>query len=257
MLQDLSYGRLENEFRNVDPVAGDFIVCVSKNNLLVHKESGNILRLPVYEQVFRWAENWNSWGEESFRFVFRLHGVNYFLWMGEAGTCPDEAYGYEPARSLRYIESKELCYAAMTAWHLYNWYRNNRFCGCCGTPTVHDEKERMVRCPECGNLIFAAGSAAISCCGILLPALDAEEPDDAHVITIEQVEDEHYVSVSHEMTKQHYISFLAWVTTDQMQLVKLYPEGAAASRFRLRGTGRLYLYCNRHGLMNIDSKKLR
>ena len=161
MLQDLSYGRLENEFRNVDPVAGDFIVCVSKNNLLVHKESGNILRLPVYEQVRCWAENWNSWGEESFRFVFRLHGVSYFLWMGEAGTCPDEAYGYEPARSLRYIESKELCYAAMTAWHLYNWYRNNRFCGCCGAPTVHDEKERMVRCPECGNLIFPRISPAV------------------------------------------------------------------------------------------------
>ena len=28
------------------------------------------------------------------------------------------------------------------------------YCGNCATPTVHDEKERMMRCPNCGNLIF-------------------------------------------------------------------------------------------------------
>lgn len=42
----------------------------------------------------------------------------------------------------------------MTAWHLYCWYRDSRFCGRCGTATVHDGKERMMRCPACGNMIF-------------------------------------------------------------------------------------------------------
>ena len=49
----------------------------------------------------------------------------------------------------------------MTAWHLYNWYRNNRYCGRCGKPTVHDAKERMVRCQHCGNLIFPRISPAV------------------------------------------------------------------------------------------------
>ena len=40
---------------------------------------------------------------------------------------------------------------------------------------------------------------------------------------MENVEDEYFVSVRHEMTKEHYISFIAWVTGDRLQLVRLYP----------------------------------
>lgn len=68
-------------------------------------------------------------------------------------------------------------------------------------------------------------------------------------MTVEHVEDEQFVMVHHPMTKQHYISFLAYVTSDKFQLVKLYPEGNAECRFRFRGMGYLYWYCNRHGLM--------
>ena len=50
--------------------------------------------------------------------------------------------------------SKNVCFAMMTAWHLFDWYRSNRFCGRCGEKTVHDAKERMMRCPSCGNMIF-------------------------------------------------------------------------------------------------------
>ena len=57
--------------------------------------------------------------------------------------------------------SKNICYGVMTAWHLYNWYRNNRYCGRCGTPTVHDDAQRMLRCPHCGNMIFPRISPAV------------------------------------------------------------------------------------------------
>ena len=103
-------------------------------------------------------------------------------------------------------------------------------------------------CPHCGNIIHSTGSAVISCCGITLPPLEAEEADDDHSITVENVEDEHFVSVRHPMTKDHFISFVAFVTSDRIQLVKLYPEGNAETRLQLRGMGRLYYYCNRHGL---------
>ena len=103
-------------------------------------------------------------------------------------------------------------------------------------------------CPLCGNVIHAAGNAVVSCCGITLPALEAEEPDEAHGITVESVEDEHFITVHHPMTKGHFISFLAYVTSDRLQLVKLYPEGEAQTRLQLRGRGYLYYYCNRHGL---------
>ena len=78
--------------------------------------------------------------------------------------------------------------------------------------------------------------------------LEAEEEDDPHKIVIENVEDEHFLSIPHPMTKTHFISFMAFVTTDRIQMVKFYPEGNAETRLQLRGRGILYYYCNRHGL---------
>ena len=103
-------------------------------------------------------------------------------------------------------------------------------------------------CPICGNIIHSTGNAVISCCGITLPPLEAEDSDDDHAVTIETVEDEHFITVHHPMTKAHFISFVAFVTSDRCQLVKLYPEGNAETRLQLRGRGYLYWYCNRHGL---------
>ena len=104
-------------------------------------------------------------------------------------------------------------------------------------------------CPVCGNIIHTTGAAVISCCGITLPPLEAEEIDDDHIVTIEPVEDEKFITVSHEMSNTHFISFMAYVTTDRIQFIKLYPEGNAEARMQFRGRGYLYIYCNRHGLM--------
>ena len=117
----------------------------------------------------------------------------------------------------------------------------------------HNVSGNMLRskfyvCPLCGNIIHTTGAALISCCGITLPALEAEEPDEDHGVTIERVEDEHFITVPHPMTKGHYISFIASVTSDRLQMVKLYPEGNAETRLQLRGRGYLYYYCNQHGL---------
>ena len=103
-------------------------------------------------------------------------------------------------------------------------------------------------CPICGNVLHSLGNAVVSCCGITLPPLEAEEADEDHGITIENVEDEHFITICHPMTKEHFISFLAFVTCDRIQMVKLYPEGNAETRLQLRGMGHIYYYCNRHGL---------
>lgn len=103
-------------------------------------------------------------------------------------------------------------------------------------------------CPVCGNVMHSMGNAVVSCCGITLPPLEAEDADDDHTVTIESVEDEHFITIHHPMTKAHFISFVAFITSDRIQMVKLYPEGDAQTRLQLRGFGQLYYYCNRHGL---------
>ena len=112
-------------------------------------------------------------------------------------------------------------------------------------------------CPICGNVIQSTGEALISCCGITLPPLEPEPMDKEHLIKLEEVEDEYYVTVDHPMTKMHYISFLAALSDQMIQLVKLYPEGGADTRFKINRVERIYAYCNRHGLFMLDLKALR
>ena len=112
-------------------------------------------------------------------------------------------------------------------------------------------RSKLYVCPVCGNVIHSMGEAVISCCGITLPVLEAEELDSEHTVTIEPVEDEKFITVHHSMTKEHYISFIAYVTSDTIRIVKLYPEGNAETRMQFRGRGYLYIFCNRHGLMRL------
>lgn len=107
-------------------------------------------------------------------------------------------------------------------------------------------------CPICGNVITSTGEAVISCHGIVLPALEAEAPDDEHAKVVEKVEDEYYVTIPHEMSKVHHISFIAAVRENNCELTKLYPEVCAEARFKISRTRYLYCYCNRHGFYRVQ-----
>lgn len=112
-------------------------------------------------------------------------------------------------------------------------------------------RSKFYACPICGNIIFGTGEAVVSCCGLTLPALEAEDADEAHTASIERVEDEYYVSLEHEMSKTHNISFIAAIRDDGFELIKLYPEGGAEARFKIRRTKHILYYCNRHGLFKM------
>lgn len=109
-------------------------------------------------------------------------------------------------------------------------------------------------CPVCGNVVNATGEAVISCCGITLPAFDMVEADADHPVSIERVEDEYYVTIDHEMTKTHYISFIAALSGQANHIVKLYPEGPAEARFKTRLVRKIIFYCNHHGLFEVRVK---
>ena len=161
MLQDLEFGYLDNQYHYEVPRGEDVIVCVQKNQALIRRDSENRLYLPTWEQVQSWSGSWDRWLDEPVRYAFSLQGVRYFLWMGEAGMPEGEEFAYEPINGFRQMICKNICFAMMTAWHLYTWYRVNRFCGNCGHKTVHDDKERMMRCPVCGNMIFPRIAPAV------------------------------------------------------------------------------------------------
>ena len=104
-------------------------------------------------------------------------------------------------------------------------------------------------------MIHSMGEAVIQCHGVMLTPCQAEETDENHMIFIERVEDEYYVRLEHSMTKQHYISFLAALSSDKIQMMKLYPEGNAEARFKVNGVKKILFYCNRDGMFFIDIVK--
>ena len=116
-------------------------------------------------------------------------------------------------------------------------------------------RSKFYVCPVCGNIIHSMGEAVIQCHGIILTPCQAEETDENHKIFIERVEDEYYVRIEHDMTKQHYISFVAALSSDKIQMVKLYPEGNAEARVKINGVKRILFYCNRDGLFSVTPVK--
>lgn len=110
------------------------------------------------------------------------------------------------------------------------------------------KKVQFYICPICGNILTAVGEGNFSCCGITLPKQEAETIDENHFLSVETIDDEYSITMEHSMTKKHYISFIAYVTSCSVEIIKLYPEQDISVRFRKKGHGMLYLYCNRHGL---------
>ena len=115
-------------------------------------------------------------------------------------------------------------------------------------------KSKFSVCPVCGNIVHTMGESVNSCCGINLPILETELENEKHIINCKTIENEYYIYINHDMTKEHYISFIAYVTNDRCKIQKLYPEQNAEARFLKRGKGIIYAFCNKDGLIQMTEK---
>lgn len=116
-------------------------------------------------------------------------------------------------------------------------------------------RSRFYACPICGNVITAVGEAHVSCHGISLPPLEADPADDRHSAQVEMVDGELFVHSDHPMSKEHHLTFMAAVSTERVQFVRLYPEGPAQARFMRSMVREVYLFCNRDGLFKVNVAK--
>lgn len=115
------------------------------------------------------------------------------------------------------------------------------------------DKIRFYVCLNCGNILISTGKASISCCGRKLNPLRPTTNISEHRIIIEEMDNDYYLTIHHEMKKNHYISFIAYVYDDRVLLIRLYPEQSAEARIPImKSKGRLYSYCSKHGLQKYD-----
>ncbi len=145
MLQEIAPRHLDNQY-HPRPVGPGAKICIFQGDCaLVSLLNGKII-LPDWEIMVDILSQCT--------YLFCVDSENYFLGVLKEGATLPEGFAFDSVRTHRKLAPKHTVYAEMTAWHLYMWYRDNHYCGRCGQPTVHDEKLRMLKCPNCGNMIF-------------------------------------------------------------------------------------------------------
>ena len=167
MLQDIDPHHLDNQYVHKNVTEESKILHFCNRNVYIARAEDDTLRLPTYKELQ--AVKCGAVEEADLQYLFSIEEETYFLLVDKDVLPEDAGFHYETVRTLRQMISKEVCFAVMTAWHLYVWYDANRFCGRCATPVVHDKKERMLRCPECGNMIFPKIAPAV-----IVAVLDGE-----------------------------------------------------------------------------------
>ena len=103
-------------------------------------------------------------------------------------------------------------------------------------------------CPKCGSVMQGVGESQVLCCGKILQPLKAQPVDENHQITVTEIEDDYYIEISHPMVKNHFIVFLAYLKSDRVVTVRLYPEQECAVRIPRIYGGKIVFYCSEHGL---------
>ena len=176
MIQDIYPSRLNNQYTAYSPVDEDIVFFFQGSSLLAKYEDEETLVYPQYKEFVKGItlqENKDSVDNYTFIYLLSVDDTRYFLaekkgellkgqYIGEMADASIhkeyaavvEGFDFVGVNSFRKAKPKATAFAAITASHIYGWYRDNHFCGRCGGPTVHDSNERMVRCTSCGNMIF-------------------------------------------------------------------------------------------------------
>ena len=176
MIQDIYPSRLNNQYTAYSPVDEDIVFFFQGSSLLAKYEDEETLVYPQYKEFVKGItlqENKDSVDNYTFIYLLSVDDTRYFLaekkgellkgqYIGEMADASIhkeyaavvEGFDFVGVNSFRKAKPKATAFAAITAYHIYGWYRDNHFCGRCGGHTVRDSKERMVRCTSCGNMIF-------------------------------------------------------------------------------------------------------
>ncbi len=176
MIQDIFPGRLDNQYAECSPADNDTIFFFKGSSLLARYQEENTLVYPQYKEFvlgINNADNHDTVDNYTFVYLLSVDDTRYFLagkrgellkgqYIGEMADSDIhkeyetviDGYDFVGVDSFRKAKPKATAFAAITAFHIYGWYRDNHFCGRCGKPTIHDSKERMLKCPSCGNMIF-------------------------------------------------------------------------------------------------------
>ncbi|MBQ3509325.1 MAG: NAD(+) diphosphatase [Peptococcaceae bacterium] len=145
MIQDIAPYQFDNSYQPVPPDADSYILWYDSQQLLLQLND-NQITLPRFSDL----ENPDS---VQWVYLFSIDEERFY-WINQR-ECPlEEPFQMLPIFALRAHTPRHHAYAGLVGFHLHNWYNRHRFCGRCGSALKPDEKERMMRCPDCNVMMF-------------------------------------------------------------------------------------------------------
>ena len=148
MIQDILPSRLNNSWQNIQPQPESFVMCFREGRLLAEIADGEP-QFPRYRDL--------SGHGSAPVYLFSINHEAFFL----AGAAKISGFQDYSLRELRDRCAGKYLYAAFTAYHLYQWYADNRYCGVCRGAMQHDTAERALVCKDCGHKIYPRINPAV------------------------------------------------------------------------------------------------
>lgn len=164
MIQDIYPHKYDNQYRPVKPEPDSFVLWYEGDSVLAGWEPSAAADAPenlILPRFRDFGANAAAVAETAV-YLFTIDGTAYFL-AGEEPELPESAAGRFTMEHNVFRESEPLyqCFAGITGQQLKGWYDDNKYCGRCGSGMEHSEKERMLHCPVCGNMVYPKISPAV------------------------------------------------------------------------------------------------
>ena len=160
MIQDIYPSKLDNSFKDIKPEDEDFVLVFSgEGKVYVGGDEGKMRFLTFADCKVNEDD-----APFSAVYLFSVDDKRYFLLNNYGNGTRKSGFAYYTIREIRDRFSGEddvNIYVAFTAYHLWKWYSDNKFCGKCGSALNHSEKERAMVCPDCGNVIYPRINPAV------------------------------------------------------------------------------------------------
>lgn len=148
MIQDIYPSRLDNSFMSFTLSSRDYLLFFDNKGRVLSKIENGCLEFTKGSGAFDAV------------YLFSVDDMCYFLSIGD-NTHFEDGYEFRGLRELRdKCAGKEL-FAAFTAFHLWKWYSDNKFCGKCGSRLTYDTNERALYCCNCNSKIYPRINPAV------------------------------------------------------------------------------------------------
>lgn len=154
MIQDIEPKQMHIEYTDKNPQNEAFVFHFYNRKVLVKRNEAGLYTLPTLKECK------DAITSDSLPYLFRIDQIEYYLCLNEKEAMIS-GFSYENVQILRENKPKDFSFAGITAYHLYQWYRDNKFCGRCGTPLMHSKKERMLFCSACKNAVYPKIAPAV------------------------------------------------------------------------------------------------